>query len=164
MKKREKLPSGKKVFVGPSKIHGYGIIAKTNIKKGEVVFIVKGKKVKWHVKNLKTSLHGPDWVGYGKDEWIDPSGFSEYLNHSSNPNCGIKGKVTVRAMRNIKKGDEITVDYSTIEGDKIWYMKDNNGNGNRKLIRGIQFLPLKTYKKYLPYIPLFQLEFLFIDT
>ena len=153
MKKSENLPQGKKVFVGPSKIHGLGIITKRNIKRGEIVYIIKGKVVKWKVKDLKSSLYGPNWIGYGKDSWIDPSGFSIYLNHSSNPNCGVKGRVTVRAMRDIKTGEEITVDYSIIEGDSIWYMEDINGNHKRKLIRGIQFLPTQTYKKYLPYIP-----------
>lgn len=151
---RNPVIQGKKVFVGKSSIHNLGIIAKRLIKKGETVFIVKGKKVFFEIKHQKHSLHGPNWVGIGKNTWIDPIGFSRYLNHSCNPSAGIKGSVTVVALKDIKKGEEVSIDYSITEGDKFWYMNCRCGSKDcLGRVRSVQFLPEKKYKKYLPYIP-----------
>jgi hypothetical protein len=145
----------KKIKVCESKIHGKGIFASKNIKKGETVFIIKGKKVHWVVTNQKESLFGPDWIGVDETHWMDPKeSTAKYLNHSCDPNCGIKGKVNVVALRNIKKDEEITMDYSITEIDKLWYMNCRCGSKNcRKKIRSIQFLPEKFYNRYTPYIP-----------
>ncbi len=144
----------KKIYVGKSKIHNKGIFAGSNIKKGEIVFIIKGKLVKFFVHNKKDALYGPNWVGISKNIWIDPNKPSKYLNHSCNPSCGIKGKVNVVALKDLKKGDEILIDYSIIEEEKLWYMNCNCGNKNcRGKVKSIIHLPIKTYKKYLPYVP-----------
>lgn len=143
-----------RIIVRKSKIHGRGLIALRNFKKGQIVFIIKGNMVRWEVHNEAESLYGPDWIGISKTKWINPDGFARYLNHSCNPNCGIKGKVTVRALKDIKEGDEITIDYSTTEIDELWHMKCNCGNNNcRKNVKSIQSLPKKVYTKYTPYIP-----------
>lgn len=39
---------------------------------------------------------------------------TDYVNHSCEPNSGIKGQVSLVAMRDIKKGEEITFDYGTV--------------------------------------------------
>lgn len=143
-----------KVHIGKSSIHGNGVIASQDIKRGEIAFIIKGKLVKWKVVDQKTSLYGPNWIGIGKDEWIDPIGLSPLLNHSCDPSCGIKGRVTVVALKNIKRGEEITIDYSITEMDKLWYMKCFCGSPQcRKMIRSIEFLPERVFNKYIPYVP-----------
>lgn len=38
----------------------------------------------------------------------------DYVNHSCEPNSGIKGQISLIAMRDIKKGEEITFDYGTV--------------------------------------------------
>lgn len=145
---------GSKIVVSKSKIHGKGVFANRDIKKGEVVFTIKGKLVHWVINNQKESLYAPAWIGMSKHSWIDPDEPARFLNHSCNPDCGIKGKLKVAALRNIKKGEEITIDYSITEMDKLWYMKCNCGSKNcRKKIRSIQFLPKKIYNKYAPCIP-----------
>ncbi|MBI5892633.1 MAG: SET domain-containing protein-lysine N-methyltransferase [Deltaproteobacteria bacterium] len=73
---------------------------------------------------------------------------------SCNPNAGIKGNITFVALKNIRKDKEITFDYSISEHDVFWKMKCCcEQRGCRKIISSIQFLPIKTFKKYLPYIP-----------
>ena len=92
-------------------------------------------------------------MGIDRKTWIYPIGIDMYVNHSCDPNTGIKGKVTFVALRNIKKDEEITFDYSISE-DSLWEMPCNCGAKNcRKIVGGIKTLPEKTYKKYLPYIP-----------
>lgn len=149
----------KGVYIGNSKISGKGLFANRDFKKGETVFIFKGEVVDWQVKDEKTSLYGPNWVGIGKNKWMDVIAPGVYINHSCNPNCGIKGKVHVKALKNISKGSEVTIDYSITEMDKMWHMNCNCGSKNcRKIIRSIQFLPKKTYLKYNPYIPTYFMQ------
>lgn len=152
MKKKGGFLNSKKTFVGPSKIHGNGVIAKKNIKKGEIIFVIKGELLHWN-PDIPQPKNSEMWVGIDRNIWIDPHGVTRYLNHSSNPNSGIRGRVVLRAIKNIKRGEEITIDYSTTEEYTPWKMKDCKGEGERKFVRSIQFLPLKTYQKYLPYIP-----------
>ncbi|KKR31810.1 MAG: Nuclear protein SET [Parcubacteria group bacterium GW2011_GWF2_39_8b] len=144
----------KHIYHSTSKIDRIGLFAGENIKKDEVIQHIKGEIKLFVPRNKKESLTYPDWIGIGKHRWIDPQYPNEYLNHSCNPNSSIKGKVTMVALKNIKEGEEITIDYSIIEGDDMWKMKCNCGEKNcRKIIRSIQYLPTRTFKKYLPYIP-----------
>jgi len=155
MKKKDlpKIPYSKKVFVAPSKIHGLGVFSRREIRKGDTVFIIKGRIVHWKVKDEKTALQGEHWIGMGKDLWIDPIYFGRYLNHSSSPSCGIKGKVTVCALRSIKPREEITVDYSTTEDQVLWWMEDHSNKKGKRVVRSIQYLPVQKFKSYLPFIP-----------
>jgi hypothetical protein len=155
IKKNNKISNGMKVYTGKSKLHGRGIFVSRNIKKGEAVFIIKGKKVRFLINNKKQAqIAGLNWVGVGKNEWVDPIKHCICFNHSCKPNCAIKGRVTVIALCNIKKGEEITFDYSMNEADIFWHMKCNCGNKNcRKIIRSIQFLPKKIFYRSLSSIP-----------
>ncbi len=137
-----------------SKIHGKGIFALKNIRRGETVFTITGKVVHWVVKDENSSLYGPCWVGMSKNRWIDPDGLANFLNHSCDPSCGIKGARRVTALRNIKHGEEITIDYSITEMDKLWHMKCNcKSLSCRKIVRSIQFLPKRVITKYTPFVP-----------
>lgn len=144
----------KHIYHATSKIDGLGIFAGEDIKKGDAIQHIKGEVKFFVVKNKNDSQSYPNWVGVGKNKWIDPEYPYKYLNHSCNPNSGIKGSVTMVAIKDIKEGEEITIDYSIIEGDNDWEMKCRCGEKScRRIIRSVQFLPSKVFKKYLPYIP-----------
>lgn len=144
-----------KIYIGESKLHGKGLLASRNIKKGETIFIIRGKKVKFLINNKRqANLAGLNWVGWGKNTWIDPAKYCIYFNHSCNPNSALRKKVTVIALRDIKKDEEVTFDYSLNEGDIFWHMKCNCGSKNcRGIIRSIQFLPKKIFNKRKKYVP-----------
>ena len=60
----------------------------------------------------------------------------------------------VVAIKPIKIGQEITIDYSITDDDPFWKMKCKCKNRNcRKVIKCIQFLPKKLFNKYKPFIP-----------
>ena len=40
-----------------------------------------------------------------------------YLNHSCEPNVGIKGQIVFVAMRAIRRGEELTIDYAMFDSD-----------------------------------------------
>ena len=158
--------SYKKVGVREIKNLGHsfnrGLYSKNILKRDEVVFIAKGNLIKEEVTTLEASMDHRDAIGISRNTWLDPfeSNPLRYLNHSCSPNLGIKGSVTFVALRNIKKGEHLTVDYSITECDKLWNFKIQTGSNCkcgepncRKIIKSIQFLPHDIYKKYLPYIP-----------
>lgn len=146
----------KNIFVGKSKASGKGVFAGKDFKKGQTVAIAQGKIIKINPKT-QSAPDGDYLMGVGKNTWIEiKDGLVQFLNHSCNPNLGIKGKVTFVAMKNIKKGEELTFDYSISEEDVKWKMKNlepRNTKDFRPIIGSIQSLPLKIYKKYLPYVP-----------
>jgi hypothetical protein len=144
-----------KIYVGKSKMHGKGLFAKRNIKKGEIVFIIKGKKVNFLISDKKRAeIAGFNWIGWGKNTWVDPVNYGIYFNHSCEPNTGIKGRVTVVALHNIKKDEEVTFDYSLNESDIFWHIKCYcNSKNCRKIIKSIQFLPHKIFNKQKNHIP-----------
>lgn len=144
----------KHIYVGTSAISGRGVCIVENIKKGETIAFIKGK-MKFKVnEGPEDTFSNPDWVGITKNQWIDPEKPYKFLNHSCNPSASIKGRVTLVALRDIKEGEEITIDYSITECDDLWEMKCACGEKNcRKVVHPIQRLPEKQFKKYLPYIP-----------
>ena len=143
------------LYVGKSVIAGKGVYTSSPIKKGATAFILKGAPIKWVVTNKETADSGPNWVGVGKNQWVDPAGIYQYLNHSCSPNLGIKGKVTFVAMRNIAANEELTFDYSVTEETLLWSVPGCRCGSKRcrGTIRSIQYLPKKTYQRYLPLVP-----------
>jgi uncharacterized protein len=152
------LINSDRTYVSRTKNTGRGIFAIRDIRKGELIAIFKGgtKKVIIRSKRDSENFVGTHLLGLNKNLWLVPKKIDPlyYVNHSCNPNSGIKGAVRLYSMRKIKKGEEITFDYSTTEGDIFWEMKCNCGIlGCRKIIRSIQFIPENNFKKYLPYVP-----------
>ena len=146
-----------KVYVAKTDNLGKAIFAKFNLKKDETIFIVKGI-IKKGTYNSTFCCEGPNWLALAKNTWISPFDNNpwRYINHSCNSNAGLKGKVTVVAMKDIKKDEQITIDYSITEDDPYWNMKCNCEQKNcRKTIRSVRFLSPKLFTKYERYIPLF---------
>ncbi|MCX6751556.1 MAG: SET domain-containing protein-lysine N-methyltransferase [Candidatus Nomurabacteria bacterium] len=144
-----------KIYIGKSKLHGKGLFASKDIKKGETIFIIKGHRVSFLINDKKQAqIAGLNWVGVGKNEWVDPIKHCVYFNHSCEPNSAIKGKVTVVALKDIKKDEEVLFDYSFNEADIFWHIKCNCGSKNcRKIIKSIQFLPHKHFTKHISKVP-----------
>ena len=144
----------KHVYHATSKIDGLGVFAGEDIKRGEVIQPIKGKMMFFSVKNKEDSSLHPNWIGVGKDQWIDPRKPFKFINHSCDANSGVKGKIDIVAVKDIKEGEEITIDYSIIEGDTMWEMPCKCGEEKcRKIVRSIQFMPQERYDRYMPYIP-----------
>ncbi len=90
------------VKVKNSKIHGKGLFAAQDIKKGTVLGDLTGRKT---TRNSMYTL------------WLDDTqGFRvqcdfKYINHSSKPNVAYYDDLTVVALKAIKAGDELLHDY-----------------------------------------------------
>ena len=142
----------KDFYIGNSKISGRGIIAGEDIKKDSTITRVKGDLRFKIDKNKRDALAHPNWIGVKKNIWIDPDRPHKFLNHSCNPTAGVRG-FTLIAIKDIKEGDEITIDYSTVEGNNLWEMSCSCGENNcRKIIRSVEFLTTEQFNS-IPYIP-----------
>ncbi len=115
-----------KVFVrlAPSKIHGVGVFAIIPIKKGTYVFGSDDAEMVWVKKSSIRQLPKPirklyqDFCVPKNNRYGCPNNFNNltlswYLNHSINPNVAADEDYRFYAIRNIKKGEELTVDYRT---------------------------------------------------
>ena len=141
-----------KVRVGKSRISGKGVFAKAGIKKGETVGIVEGPIVP---NNEESCIkYGVDYLHpISHSKLIVNKSASRFTNHSCEPNCGLKGRLGTRlvAMRDIKKGEELTVDYDTLEYD--WKMRCHCGSPNcRRRTKGYKHLSSKLKSKYKGFI------------
>lgn len=142
------------IYQMKSKIAGEGIFTKKDIKKGEYVCRINGKQFFWKYNEETDRDLAANWFGLGKNIWIDPQFPLSHINHSCDPNIGIKGKIMFYALRDIKAGEELTFDYATSEEEIDWQMKCGcKSDKCRGYMTSIQLMPMKTYKKYLPYIP-----------
>jgi len=111
-----------------SKIHGTGIYALEDIKKGTQIIEYVGEKItkaegdKRSANRIKKFLNkkneGSVYI-FELNKKYDLDGTPEYnkaryINHSCSPNCEvdiIKNRIWISAIKKIKKGDELNYDY-----------------------------------------------------
>lgn len=145
-------PDNPKVIVEETGKYGKGLRAIRNISKGEVITDWTGGKVHEAIKCTDLPKDVADHaIQFEEHKWIDTKGIGRYSNHSCNPNCGIRGKFRLVAMKNIKKGDWLTWDYEMTE-DSDWRMNCQCGEKNcRKIIGAYKNMPKAIRKKYREY-------------
>lgn len=98
------------VIVKKSKIQGKGVFANRNFKKGEVVLKWNPQEItKEEAEKLSAKEKHYLWCQNGQYYLMQPP--ERYLNHSCDSNTKVKNKSDV-AVRNIKKGEEITSTYN----------------------------------------------------
>jgi hypothetical protein len=152
------------LILGQSKL-GKAVFANKNFKKDEEIIEFRGKLLKR--RNLPKLVKPEDdrYIQVGKDEYLGPSkSYDDFFNHSCNPNSGIKiikRKVVLITIKNIKRGKEITWDYSTTMDEDEWEMDCLCNEKNcRKRIKDFKYLPKKIKQKYikLKIVPKYVLE------
>ena len=124
-----KKTTSRYIIVRKSKIHGTGVFARTDIPEGTRVIeyvgdrITKAESDRRYEIAWERSQHGNDDKGVvyiftlNKRHDIDGSvrwNTAKYINHSCDFNCEtdvIKGRIWIIAMRDIKKGEEVSYNY-----------------------------------------------------
>ncbi len=152
----------KRYKVGISKIHGKGLFATVNFQKGARVFIFPGKVVHRKMRTEKESNRFINWIGLGKDLWLNPNQTSaRHVNHSCDPNT-VLFRRTLYAIKPIEKCDEITFDYSFSDVDPYWHVDCHCGAKNcRKKVGSIYTLTPSLFKARRRYIqPFFSAMYL----
>ena len=135
---------------------GVGIFTKLSYSKDEVV-----------MRGVVHEVVRVNHVGVsqmGENEYFEPIGFMALVNHSCNPNCGIRlnetGAQDYVAIRDIKKGEEVTFDYA-MQNYKIGYFPSRCLCGTsdcRGTIGGWVDLPIQKRQQYEGYVAPYLLE------
>jgi D-alanine-D-alanine ligase len=150
----------KKYFLKGNAISGYGIYANKNIQKGEIIFQNEGKPHRLVTKKYVDEHWNAEEINVfrkyawpiGNEVYVlwdeDPSGWAPQ-NHSCEPNTEFEG-LNVRATKNIKKGEELTLDYTTFLNDEMESFICACGAKNcKKIIQGSHQTSAMNFKKNL---------------
>ena len=110
-------------FIIKKDVKGYGVYAARDFKKGEKIHVLGGKistpkSIALHQKNFKRGIIDP--LQIGDDKYLELDALSVKFNHSCDPNASLREMSTLYAFKNIKKGEEITYDYSTTIDESFW--------------------------------------------
>ena len=106
----------------PSKIHGVGVFAIKDIRKGKKLFSHDLDELPWIKKDTLKRLPAElgrfydDFAIFKDGRYGCPSNFNRltmswYLNESKNPNVRCDKSYNFWTLRNVKAGEELTVDY-----------------------------------------------------
>lgn len=114
--------------VKKSKVHGMGVFAKANIKKGSKIIQYIGDKVTKKEGDKRSEARIKRWEKSKKigsvyifelNKRYDIDGYqsynkAKYINHSCTPNCEvdiIRGEIWISSIKNINIGDELSYNY-----------------------------------------------------
>ena len=106
--------------VKKSKIDKNGLYANCNIKKGTRIIEYKGKIISSKTSNTSPKFDNDKAIYlFNINKRFDLDGDFKFntarlINHSCDPNCEVFGegyKIWIYAMKNIKKGEELSYDY-----------------------------------------------------
>lgn len=112
-----------KVEKRTSPIEGRGLFARAPISAGEIVAVKGGAVMDSASFALIQDEVSPAEIQIEDDLYIAPRSAQEVepnilcLNHSCDPNVGVRGQITFVAMRDVASGSELTIDYAMIDGD-----------------------------------------------
>jgi len=110
-----------KTSVRPSRIVGRGLFADAGIAEGEIVCVKGGHLLTTAEFATHKVVANEAELQIADDLYVSPMNESEFdglmmfLNHSCEPNVGIQGQIIFVAMRAVAAGEELTLDYATIE-------------------------------------------------
>jgi SET domain-containing protein len=111
-------------IIRPSKIHGVGVFAIKNIKKGTYIFPEDNDNMVWikkselgkitdDIKQLYEDFCVVKGEKYGCPKNFNKMTVAWYINHSKKPNTGCNKNYNFFATRDIRKGEELTADYTS---------------------------------------------------
>jgi hypothetical protein len=145
-----------KAYVAKSRIEGFGIFAKHNIQKGEIVRVAGGVIIpKSDIKKYaKIILDGAE-MQVDNNFYLGPVTNDpkerRLLNHSCNPNVGFLDSIRLVAIRNIKVGEELTVEYATCYTHYPSFKCRCGTKSCRKVIKQTDWKNKEIQSKYLKY-------------
>lgn len=95
---------------------GHGLFAVVPIRKGDFILEYTGKRIPTALADTMKSRYlfeiDEDWTIDGASR----SNTARYINHSCEPNTEAElgdGRILIHAVRDIKEGEELTIDYDT---------------------------------------------------
>ena len=124
-KLQDPATDGRRIQTRKSGVHGKGVFALADLAEGEKLIEYIGEVITWK-EALRRHPHDPQdpnhtfYFHIDERQVIDAKvggNSSRWINHSCKPNCEAdeeKGRVFIKALRNIKAGEELFYDYGLI--------------------------------------------------
>lgn len=141
-----------KAVVKRTRKFGRGVFAEKAIRRGELIAAFDGPIFDGDFDDWTDDLRNHA-IQIGAEKWRDSKGIARLVNHSCDPNCGIKGLTRIVAMRDIAAGEHITWDYEMTEKSSWWRMRCRCGSERcRKRIGNHANLPRSVRRRYRGYI------------
>jgi hypothetical protein len=118
-------PDARRIQTRRSGVHGKGVFALTDLAEGETIIEYVGEVITWK-EALRRHPHDPQdpnhtfYFHMDEKHVIDAKhggNSSRWINHACKPNCEADedgGRVFIKALRNIKAGEELFYDYGLI--------------------------------------------------
>ena len=134
---------------------GRGVFTKKNFKAGNFVCKLSGDRLTSNQIDVRIEAGNEtlnDPLQISRRMYIDLDELPRTINHSCNPNCGIKHENELYALRDIQAGEELSYDYSTtVPKYKAWWkMRCHCKSKNcRKVISSYDKIPKVQLQKYL---------------
>jgi hypothetical protein len=133
---------------------GRGLFTKIPFKKGELVLIMRGPTRYFKAETPEECYVYPDWFSVDKNIWIEPGKVHNFMNHSCDPNLGLKGNREFVARRDIKADEELCFDYSTTDDELPWSFACACGVEKcRGTVGPIQHLTREQFEGIMPFVP-----------
>lgn len=144
------LPQFHKFLVVDGTPLGKAVIAKEDIAENEIICKFAGPRINLKQFFEKYDANGCNVLQIDDDTFMDVIEPYVYFNHSCSPNAGMRNNGILFALDKIKKGEEISFDYSTTADDVIWSMECRCEAKNcRKIIGDFQSIPHERKEYYL---------------
>ncbi len=144
--------------------YGKGVFANNKIEKGELLLVFGGyvmtrgeeDALPEKIRDIAIRITPNHVIGVIDEDQLAET---EFVNHSCEPNAGIKGQISLVAMRDIEVDEEITFDYGTVlfdlKGGPAYELDCFCGKKNcrGKITQNDWRLPAlqKKYKGFFPY-------------
>ncbi|MBI3554013.1 MAG: SET domain-containing protein-lysine N-methyltransferase [Elusimicrobia bacterium] len=109
--------AGRPVYLSESR-HGRGTFAGRPFLPGDAILNFTGKILTSEQAKDPRFEHYCLQIGIDRQLYVDPP--ARYVNHSCDPNAGLKDAVTLAAIRAIAAGEQICFDYSTSMLEDGW--------------------------------------------
>ena len=123
-----------------SPLHGFGVFAAERIRKNTRIIDYAGELVRNDESEAREERYlaeGCIWVFRVNRNWSRDANvggnIARFINHSCTPNCWfevVDKTIWIRARRDIRKGEELTYDYS-IDGERTIPCRCRPGCPNR---------------------------------
>jgi len=108
---------GNRIIVRDSNIHGMGIFTTSDIPKNSLIMIISGEVISGDECERREEEENNVYIFWNGDNYIDTSKTDKikYINHKCDFNCDVierdEESLYLTAYRDIKKGEELTIDY-----------------------------------------------------
>lgn len=128
--------------------NGQGVFGTQARNRGEEVCKVLGPMIDFRAAVAKGEREC-DALQIDADQYVDLADPLRSVNHSCDPNCGLRDGNRLITLRDLNAGEEITYDYSTTMDEGHWTLACHCGAGNcRGVVQDFCTLPPETQARY----------------